>query len=320
VSKDISLSTMWARGRYTDLIEFSRDAQSWGYSAIEANAYVTSDGMLNMLTQGALPLSSLHNPCPNVQSSRDCSAYDLSLCSLDESERSEAVSFAAATIEQAALVGARAVVLHMGHVPVGMSMQRRLHALWHEGQMGSEEYLKVSEHLLALRGADQRAHLERALETLRELEDIARPRGIMLGLETRHNVHELPNLEEMGVLLAESDPAVVGYWHDTGHAETQERLGVARHQDWLQRYSSRLIGIHLHDVNSERDHQCPGAGQLDWEMVARYLPDAAIRVCEIGEWNEEYCMAGLPPLLDRMGMLAPHGSNEPTPSPEAPAT
>jgi len=311
---------MWARGRYTDLIEFSRDAQSWGYSAIEANAYVTSDGMLNMLTQGALPLSSLHNPCPNVQSSRDCSAYDLSLCSLDESERSEAVSFAAATIEQAALVGARAVVLHMGHVPVGMSMQRRLHALWHEGQMGSEEYLKVSEHLLALRGADQRAHLERALETLRELEDIARPRGIMLGLETRHNVHELPNLEEMGVLLAESDPAVVGYWHDTGHAETQERLGVARHQDWLQRYSSRLIGIHLHDVNSERDHQCPGAGQLDWEMVARYLPDAAIRVCEIGEWNEEYCMAGLPPLLDRMGMLAPHGSNEPTPSPEAPAT
>jgi sugar phosphate isomerase/epimerase len=319
VSKDISLSTMWARGRYTDLIEFSRDARSWGYSAIEANAYVTSDGMLNMLTQGALPLSSLHNPCPNVKSSRDCSAYDLSLCSLDESERSEAVSFAAATIKQAALVGARAVVLHMGHVPVGMSMQRRLHSLWHEGKMDSEEYLKVSEHLLALRGADQRAHLERALETLRELEDIARPRGIMLGLETRHNVHEVPNLDEMGVLLAESDPAVVGYWHDTGHAETQERLGVARHQDWLERYSSRLIGIHLHDVNSERDHQCPGAGQLDWEMVARYVPDAAIRVCEIGEWNEEYCMAGLPPLLDRMGMLAPGVSHKPTLSPEAPA-
>lgn len=320
MSMAVSLSTMWARGRYTDLIEFSRDAQSWGYSAIEANAYVTSDVMLNMLTQGALPLSSLHNPCPNLQSSRDCRAYDLSLCSLDESERSEAVSFAGETIEQAVLVGALAVVLHMGHVPIGMSMQRRLHALWHEGQMDSEEYLKISEHLLTLRGANQRAHVERALKTLRELEDIARPRGIMLGLETRHNVHELPNLDEMEVLLAESDPAVVGYWHDTGHAETQERLGIARHQDWLQRYSSRLIGIHLHDVNSERDHQCPGAGQLDWEMVARYLPDAAIRVCEIGEWNEEYCMAGLPPFLDRKGMLARGSSHEPSPSPEAPAT
>ncbi len=311
---------MWARGRYTDLTKFSRDAQSWGYSAIEANAYVTSHEMLGMLAQGPLPLSSLHNPCPNLQSSRDCRAYDLSLCSLDESERSEAVSFAGEAIEQAALVGACAVVLHMGHVPVGKSMQRRLHALWHQGQMDSEEYLKVSQHLLALRGANQRAHVERALQTLRELEDIARPRGVMLGLETRHNVHEIPNLDEMELLLAESDPAVVGYWHDTGHAETQERLGFAGHQDWLQRYSGRLIGIHLHDVNSERDHQCPGAGQLDWEMVARYLPDAAIRVCEIGEWNEEYCAAGLPPLLDSMGMLTGGSSHEPTRSPEAPAT
>jgi len=305
VSKDISLSTMWARGRYTDLIEFSRDAQSWGYSAIEANAYVTSDDMLNMLIQGPLPLSSLHNPCPNLQSSRDCRAYDLSLCSLDESERSEAVRFAGETIEQATLVRARAVVLHMGHVPVGKSMQRRLHALWHAGQMASEEYQKVSEHLLSLRGSSQHAHVERALQSLRELEGIARPRGIMLGVETRHNVHELPNLDEMQVLLAETDPAAVGYWHDTGHAETQERLGFARHQDWLQRYSSRLIGIHLHDVNSERDHQPPGAGELDWAMIAGYLPDDAIRVCEIGEWNTRDGVAHGPEFLRAVGIIAP---------------
>lgn len=301
----LSLSTMWAKYHYEDLYEFSCDAEAWGYDAVEANAYVKSADMLERLAAGPLPLSSLHNPIPNVDSPRGMKAYDLNLAAIDEDERREAVWFVQQTIAHAARLGARAVVLHMGHVPIGKVMQRELHRMWHAGMMGTREYRDLHAEIPTLRARSAERHLERALETLSEIEPLAADNGVMLGLETRHNMHELPNIDEAEVMLFETSPEVVGYWHDTGHAATHERLGYASHEDWLARHSHRLIGIHLHDMNVERDHQCPGAGELDWNMIARYLPASAIRVCELGEWNTEQCVERTPAFLERIGICVP---------------
>jgi sugar phosphate isomerase/epimerase len=70
---------------------------------------------------------------------------------------------------------------------------------------------------------------------------------------------------------------VVGYWHDTGHAGTHERLGFTTQAEWLKRYADRMIGIHLHDINVERDHQCPGNGSIDWARCGTAVPDSALR-------------------------------------------
>lgn len=301
----VSLSTMWARGRYADLHEFSCDAEAWGYTAIEANAYVTSSDMLERLAAGPLPLLSLHNPIPNEQSSSGIKSYDLNLASLNEDERVEAVSFVKQSILNAARLGARAVVLHMGHVPIGKAMQRQLHDMWHDDMMGTEEYRALQNQIPAIRAMTERQHLDRALQTLRDIQPLARDSGVMLGVETRHNVHELPNIDEAMVMLEETDPDVVGYWHDTGHAATHQRLGYARHEDWLARYYDRLIGIHLHDLNQDRDHQCPGNGEIDWQMIARYLPESAIRVCELGEWNSPEGVQRTPAVLEENGIILP---------------
>lgn len=307
MTDNLSISTMPARGRYPDLLEFSRDAQEWGYTAIEANAYVTSLEMLERLASGPLPLSSLHNPTPNERSSLGKSSYDLNLGSLDESERREAIGFAKETIEQAARYRAVAVVLHMGHVPIGKEMQRILHDLWHECRTESPEYIDVQRRIPELRARTAAAHMDRALETLHELEVLARERGVLLGVETRHNLHEIPNIDEMEMMLAVSDPEVVGYWHDTGHAATHEQLGFTTHEEWLQRHSHRMIGIHLHDMNHERDHQCPGDGRLDWDLVRRYTPATAIRVCEIGEWNTIQGLQRSPGFLAAAGIISAAG-------------
>lgn len=307
MSAPLSLSTMWARGRYEDLYDFSCDACDWGFTAVEANAFVTSMDALERLAAGPLPLSSLHNPAPNVRVARGVSAYDLNLGALDEDERVEALSHARSTVDLASRLGARAVVLHMGHIPIGRAREKRINELWHAGRMESDEYFAIQDAVPGIRNGVEALHLERALETLRNLEDLARARGILLGLETRHNLHEMPNVAEMDVMLRVSDPAVVGYWHDTGHAAMQERCGSTTHEEWLRRHSGRLIGAHLHDVNSERDHQCPGTGRLDWSMVSRYLPASAIRVCELGEWNGQECVAQAPAFLAHMGVLAPSG-------------
>ncbi len=303
----LSLSTMSARGHYDDLLEFSKAALDWGYSAIEANAYVTTHGMLERLASGPLPLSSLHNPTPNARSSLGKSSYDLNLSSLEETERREALGFAFETIEQAARYGAKAVVLHMGHVPIGKEMQRVLHDLWHECRTQSPEYIQVQQRIPELRARTAADHLERALETLLQLQAAARDRGILLGIETRHNLHEVPNVDEMQVMLDAADPQVVGYWHDTGHAATHEQLGFTTQEEWLRRHSHRMIGIHLHDMNFERDHQCPGNGTIDWNLVARHIPEGAIRVCEIGEWNEIDELELCPRFLASQGIVSPTG-------------
>jgi len=299
---------MWARRSYTDLLEFSSDARAWGFTAVEANAYVTSPAMLERLARGPLPLTSIHNPSPNIESSRGTLSYNLNLGSLDESERTEAVKFATMTIENAERLGARAVVLHMGHVPMRKSIQRQLHDMWHADMMGTEEYAAVQRSIPALRAPTEAQHLGRSIQSIRELETVARKGEVRLGIETRHNLHEIPNIDEMAVMLAATDPDVVGYWHDTGHAATQQRLGFASHEDWLQRYADRLVGIHLHDLNHERDHQPPGTGEIDWPMIASYLPDDAIRVCEIGEWNDSDGVAATPAFLDGQGLLSLDGS------------
>ena len=111
----VSLSTMWAKGRFSHMAEFAAKAKELGFTHIEANASI-SPRMLSELLETAVPISSIHSPCPAVFSSRGIPIIRLSLSSLDESERIEAVSFTKQTVDLAASVRARAIVLHMGEV------------------------------------------------------------------------------------------------------------------------------------------------------------------------------------------------------------
>jgi len=53
------------------------------------------------------------------------------------------------------------------------------------------------------------------------------------------------------------------------------------HEDWLKRYGKRIIGVHLHDVNGITDHQMPGSGDVDYEMIAPYIPVTANLTMEV---------------------------------------
>jgi len=67
----------------------------------------------------------------------------------------------------------------------------------------------------------------------------------------------------------------------------QQRLGFSLHEEWLSRFKDRMVGIHWHDIIGISDHQASGKGNMNWEMVAKYLPPGIVKVCEIGEWNDE---------------------------------
>jgi sugar phosphate isomerase/epimerase len=299
---EVSLSTMWAKGRFSRMAEFAARIRELGFSHVEPNSSV-SPGMLNDLLNTGVPISSIHAPCPAVLSSRGIPASTLSLSSLEKSERMEAVGFTKRAVDLAANVGARAVVLHMGEVPIDLSLQDRLYKLHHGGHTQTIEYRQAKEKLIHERRSLARSYVDAAGESLQELGRYGGQKGIMLGLETRFHLNEIPNMAEMAELLDEVSEGVVGYWHDVGHAEVQQQLEFSLHEEWLLRLKDRMVGIHLHDIRGISDHHAPGQGSMNWEMIASYLTQGTIRVCEIGEWNDEEQMQGVVRFLRRKGIL-----------------
>lgn len=293
---------MWAKGRFGHMAGFAAKLRELGFTHVEPNALI-SPGMLNDLLKTAVPVSSIHSPCPAVLSSRAIPVSSLSLSSLDASERVEAVSFAKKTVDLAAGVGARAIVLHMGEVPIDLSLQDRLYKFHEGGHAQTTEYRLVKDRLVHQRVSLAHSYVDAAKKSLRELSQYSQQKGIILGLETRFYLNEIPNLDEMAELLGEVSEHVAGYWHDVGHAEVQQRLGISSHEEWLSRFRNRMVGIHLHDIHGISDHRVPGKGNMNWEMVAKYLPQAIVRVCEIGEWNGEEQMQGVVEFLQKKRIL-----------------
>jgi sugar phosphate isomerase/epimerase len=293
---------MWAKGRFSHMAGFAAKLRELGFTHVEPNTLV-SPRMLNELLKATVPISSIHSPCPEVLSSRGVPASRLSLSSLDASERVEAVSFTKKTIDLAANVSARAIVLHMGEVPIDLSLQDRLYKLHDGGYIQTREYRQAKERLVHQRLSLAHSYVDGARKSLQELSKYGRQKGIMLGLETRFHFNEIPNMDEMAELLDEVSEHLAGYWHDVGHAEVQQQLGFSIHEEWLLRFRDRLVGIHLHDIRGISDHHAPGRGNMNWEMIAKYLPRGIVKVCEIGEWNDEEQMQGVVKFLQKKGIL-----------------
>ena len=293
---------MWAKGRFSHMARFAIKARELGFTHIEANTSV-SPRMFSELLKTKIPISSIHAPCPAALSSRGIPISNLSLSSLNESERMEAVSFTKQTLDLATSVKAKAIVLHMGEVSINLGLQDRLRKLYDKGYAQTKEYSQAKEELVCQRISKAPPYLGAARKSLQELSKYSRQKGIMLGLETRFHLHEIPNMDEMAELLEEVSESLVGYWHDVGHAEVQQQLGFSLHEEWLSRFRDRIVGVHLHDTFGISDHHAPGKGNMNWQMVAKYLSPGIVKVCEIGEWNNEDQVQDVVKFLQKEGVL-----------------
>jgi sugar phosphate isomerase/epimerase len=198
-------------------------------------------------------------------------------------------------------LGAQTVVVHAGKVDVDPQLENTLWRLFEAGQTQTPPYNEARDRLITARAAQAEANLEAVQRSLVELAEYAGRLGIKLGIENRYHYLEIPLWDELGRLLEAVGDERVGFWYDVGHAHTLERLGFYAHEALLQRYASRMIGVHLHDVIGLTDHQAPGSGDVDWNLVVNYLPnDAIIRACEVRHYlTAEQVVAGLQFLADK---------------------
>jgi sugar phosphate isomerase/epimerase len=207
--------------------------------------------------------------------SGDC----FSLSSLDREERDNGVSYTFRTLEAAHDLEARAVVLHLGRVETDLP-KNGLQQLY-RGERWNDEGPELLQQEREERERFRDPHLDALLFSLEKIVRRAEQLGVVLGIENRYYFQEMPDMEEIGIILEQFRGGPIGYWHDTGHAAVFETLGILKHEGLLKTYAPYMVGVHLHDALKLDDHKPPGQGEIDFEMVNRYLPQGTIKIMEI---------------------------------------
>ncbi len=295
---DIALSTMWAIGQFSSLADFFRSGEELGFARFELNHALNSEMLKGVSLDGMI--ASVHEPCPADVSTATLKERNWLVSALDEENRRQGVAAIRRSIELAHHLGAQVVVVHPGRVDIDPTLEPTLASLYQAGKSDQPEYARVKQRLVKARAAQAQAHMRSVRRSLIELADLAARAGVRLGLENRYHYSEIPLPDELEELLNLGCGELIGYWHDTGHAQVLQHLGFGTHEEWLRGFAGRMIGIHLHDVIGLTDHLAAGLGHIDWDMVARYLPASALRTCEFQPTNtSQQVAAGLKWLVDR---------------------
>jgi len=269
-------------------------------------------GILDALQAGEIKISTLHNFCPLPMGVNHAAPNLYKFSSENQRERDAAWKHTLNTLEKAHQFGARLVVLHSGSLDLKdynekledmkkeLSEKRNhLRRLEGSGQQDTREYRKLTSKVedaeddyrqLVQKVEEKRDKyksepLARALDMIHRLADQAGALGLMLGIENREAVEEIPFDHEIQEFLA-ALPANVKYWHDCGHAQIKEHLEfIPSHEMHLQTLAPRLAGFHIHDVviDSEgaHDHCPPGSGVIRWANLKQFVRPEHIKVLEL---------------------------------------
>jgi putative hydrolase of the HAD superfamily len=277
---DAALSTMWGIKENIPLADFFKKGRSLGFARFELNHQLPPDRFAE-LDQTQYHIGSVHDPCPAFIFAKQLERSDVQITSLDEKLRIEGVDVVKGTIEQAFRLGANSVIIHPGRIAGDHSMDVKIRELFRAGHKDTGEYEELRQCLIADRSERGKPHLEALLKSIDELIAFASSTGLSLGLENRLYYYELPVMEEMQQILDTFEEPWVGWQLDVGHLQIHSNLGITNFNEWLRRFSKRIIGVHLHDVRGLSDHQAPGSGEVDFKKIAKYLPEFAYRTLEV---------------------------------------
>jgi sugar phosphate isomerase/epimerase len=280
----LGISSAWRSEICDSGAEIIEEILSLGVSAVELE-YRISRPMLEeivpLVRRGRISVTSLHNilPLPKGIPKNTANGEFVSLSSPDEGERKAAIRYALGTLEWAENLGARAVVLHMGRVVMDGAMGC-LMDIYDRGKTRSEEgQALIAEHK-KIRARLGSPLLEASLKSLDVLAREGQKRRIFWGIENRYKIQDFPTLEEFQAIFREFQGGPIRYWHDIGHATTQENLGLVPKEELLKNFGEHLLGTHLHGCRGYDDHYAPGSGEEDYSLLKKFFRPETIRVVE----------------------------------------
>jgi sugar phosphate isomerase/epimerase len=287
----VSLSSCWNSHRHTDGYEMAQEIAALGFPFMELSHGIRLSlvpGILKAVDEGLIRVSSVHNFCPLPPGVVGAAPNLYEPTGRSRQESSLWFRHTLKTLDFARRVGATLMVCHSGSVRFWWRNPELRLDQYREGKDAASleadaHYRQLRERCLKRLRGKQQAAFRHMVDSYRRIGPLALERGVRIGIENRDGFVELPLDDEMPDLLATlGAPEVFGYWHDSGHAQLKEQLGVITHRHLLERNAERQFGFHLHDVSEEeKDHQPLGTGIIDWPMVRSFVRPHHLLVLEL---------------------------------------
>lgn len=237
-------------------------------------------GIIEAVDAGEIKISSLHNFCPLPLGVMQAAPNLYEFSANSSRDRELAFKYTQKTLDFAARVGAPAVVLHLGSIQMKDYTGKLSKILESDGK-DSKKFQKLRDEALKARETKKENPFEQMKEMLRQLRPEAEKRGLKLGCENRQALEELPLDGDFEVFFREFKSPSIAYWHDTGHAQIKEHMGVLQHAHFLEPLVPWLAGLHVHDVIfPAQDHAEPGKGAIDFTALKPFVKPEHIKVFE----------------------------------------
>ncbi len=247
-------------------------------------------GILKAVEEGVVKVSSTHNFCPLPTGVVQAAPNLFEPSSKDYREHDQWLRHTKRSLDFAAQMKARALVCHLGSVQFfwfnpARNLRNYLRDNPDAGRTPEDKsYHALLEKSMVKLRKRMGPFWERTKASVAEIFDYATQKGVKLGFENREKFEELPLDGDYADFLAGLPPtAPVGYWHDTGHADIKEGMGLLNHRQHLEKMRSRLMGFHLHDVSAQgQDHQAVGSGHIDFKMISEFWRPEHLLTIEFG--------------------------------------
>lgn len=281
----ICLSSSWKSSTITRGEELLEAFKHFQIDGVELEYRIPLDVLtdaLPRLRKAHPPVLSVHNyfPLP-PRFPRSMAGGDLFLLSHpDRDHRQGAVNWTAKTMEWASELEARRIVLHCGKVAMDPQLEV-LQSYHSRGLSQSDEAQVFIRQRMEERDRLKSPYLDSLMWSLDRLLRLADRYEILLCLENRSHYHELPGADDFRLLFDEFKGAPIAYWHDVGHAQLNENLGIQFGNGLLEANADRLAGIHFHDCKDLDDHLPPGRGQVDYSSIIPHIGDGIPCVLEL---------------------------------------
>ena len=278
-----ALSTHWNAYRHASGESMAEEILALGFDRIELGYDTTLDlvpGVQRMVRSGALTVDSVHGVCPVPVGVPQGHPGLFPLTSPDFRVRRAGVLHAVKTADFALEMGARIVVLHAGRVEM-KSLTGKLIDLYEQGRQYEGRYDRVKMKLVLRREKKVQKHLDHLHACLDEILPAYGEKGVKLALENLPSWESIPSESEMLALAARYNGSPLAYWHDIGHGQVRENLGLINQPHWLAKLSPYTAGFHVHDVvKPAQDHLMPPRGDIDFARFREATGSAARLVLE----------------------------------------
>jgi len=281
----LAFSTNWNVSRRRDGGELIQEILDLGFDTIELGHGLSISqlhGIRQYRDRANFQVISVHNFCPNpvevIMDNPDC--YEFSSHRVNERERAQRLTMQ--SLETAREFGARFVVLHLGRILPLRGMTDKLLVALQEQGVASRDYARLKLETVKKREGAIRVYLDRVMSVLEPLVEEASRLGIVLGIENRSDFEAIPTERELLALIKRFDSPHLRYWHDFGHAQMRESLGLLDHAQWLADISPYAAGSHLQDAAwPDEDHLIPFEGEVSFERLVPLLPSSLPYILEL---------------------------------------